>query len=122
VKNKDSSDSSWPVPVPCQFRAKANLDAEGQIKFLVEEIDRILGVNIIAASSRLSYAFDGRGSIVILSYLISGNGRDDRAVLALEYDAEDTVSHAHERFLFHLVYCCGPQINLIESNGVRGIP
>jgi hypothetical protein len=48
------------------------------------------------------------------------------AVLALEYGAssEDIArtTHAHVRFLFHVVYCCAPLINLIVANAVRGIP
>jgi dihydrolipoamide dehydrogenase len=40
------------IPFFANCRARTNLDAEGQVKFLVEEeTDRILGVHIIGASS-----------------------------------------------------------------------
>jgi dihydrolipoamide dehydrogenase len=58
-------------PFLANSRAKTNLDTEGQVKLLVEEeTDRILGVHIIGASSKLP--FDGRviNNFLALSYLI----------------------------------------------------
>jgi pyruvate/2-oxoglutarate dehydrogenase complex dihydrolipoamide dehydrogenase (E3) component len=62
-------------PFLANSRAKTNLDTEGQVKFLVEEeTDRILGVHIIGASSKLP--FDGRAPV--LYYHRSQRWRDDR--------------------------------------------
>jgi dihydrolipoamide dehydrogenase len=99
-------------PFLANSRAKTNLDTEGQVKFLVEEeTDRILGVHIIGASSKLP--FDGR---VTNSFgLISGPNAGEmigEAVLALEYGAssEDIArtTHAHVRFLNSTSYTVVP--------------
>jgi dihydrolipoamide dehydrogenase len=111
-------------PFLANSRAKTNLDTEGQVKFLVEEeTDRILGVHIIGASSKL------RADPPDLSYFISGPNAGEmigEAVLALEYGAssEDIArtTHAHVRFSLHLVCCCPTLINWIVANAIRGIP
>ena len=40
---------------PANSRIKANLDTERQVKFLVEESDRILGVHFIGASPNTAF-------------------------------------------------------------------
>ena len=80
------------------------MDTKGQVKFSVEETDRVLGVHIIGASSKLP--FDGRViKSLTLSYLISGLNASEvigEVVLALEWGAssEDITRriHAHVHF------------------------
>ena len=76
LKKDGARYKSGRFPFVANLLAEMNLDSEGQVKFLIEETDRILGVRIIIGAS--SHAAPLCGSrchrlwlVLILTYLRS---------------------------------------------------
>ena len=73
-----------------------NFNTEGQVKFLVEETDRILGVHIIGVSPNAAPSCGARcNRLCLCSYFRSKCRRDDREGHPCEYSLTLRARHMH---------------------------
>ena len=90
---------------PTNSRAKTNLDTEGQVKFLVEESDCILGVHIIGASPNTAPAATNSG-MFLFYFFLGPNSGEMIAEGVFEYGRIQKILHArhmHVRSALQLI-------------------